>query len=152
MGRVMMPAVVPPPTHSMVTCRRSLVPSPATTTCWMICRTISFRSALVVVAACQGAGGLEASCAMASRPGVGGGGEVGGEPCDGLPRRRREGLGLRLHKALVLLLQVPLRREGRLPLLGELAGDQAVLGFDQAVVAGGAFCLISRPLQALLPQ
>src|SRR5262245_64274703 len=78
--------------------------------------------------------------------------DVGGELYNGLPLRRREGLRLRLPKALVLLLQVPLRREGRLPLLGELAGDQAMLGFEQAVVAGGAFCLLIPPLQAVLAQ
>lgn len=62
-----MPAVVPPPTHSMVMCRRSLSPSAWTMTRWMICRSISLRSATVVVGACHSAGIFCASCAMAAR-------------------------------------------------------------------------------------
>jgi hypothetical protein len=38
------------------------------------------------------------------------------------------------------------------PLLGTLASDQAMFRFDQAIVAGGPFRLISRPLQALVPE
>jgi hypothetical protein len=59
---------------------------------------------------------------------------------------------LRLHKALILLLQVPVGHELVFPLHGELAGNQAMFGLDQAVVAGGPFGLIGRPLQALVPQ
>src|SRR5262245_3687964 len=134
MGRVMIPTVVPPPTHSIVIWRRSLLPSPATITRWMICRTISLRSAIVVVGACQRAGTLCASCAQR------------------LPLRCRQALGLRLHHALILLLQVAVGHELGFPLLGKLSGHQAMFGLDQAVVAGGPFRLIGRPLQALLPQ
>ena len=110
------------------------MPSPATTTRWMICRTISLRSAIVVVGACHRAGMLCASCTIASRSAA------------------ESDVGLRLHKALILLLQVPVGHELVFPLLGELAGDQAMFGLDQAVVAGSPFRLIGRPLQALVPQ
>src|SRR5262249_28008896 len=77
---------------------------------------------------------------------------VVGELRDGLPLCPRQGLGLRLDKALVLLLQLPVGREFPLPILGELAGDQAVLGFDRSVVARRPFGFVSRPLEALLPE
>src|SRR5215813_10697502 len=99
MGRVMIPTVVPPPTHSIVIWRRSLLPSPATITRWMICRTISLRSAIVVVGACQRAGTLCASCAQL------------------LPLRRRQELGLLPHPALTLLLQAASPQDLHIPLL-----------------------------------
>ena len=67
MGRVVRPAVVPPPTHSIVMGRRARTPSARTMTRWTICRIISCRSATVVVGACQSAGICCASCWMASR-------------------------------------------------------------------------------------
>jgi hypothetical protein len=48
---------------------------------------------------------------------------VVGELRDGLPLCSRQGLGLRLDKALVLLLQLSVGREFLFPILGELAGD-----------------------------
>jgi len=71
---------------------------------------------------------------------------------DRVPLGLRQACGLRLPKARIVILQLPLGQQGVLPLFGELARHQAVLGLDQAVVASGPFRLIGGPLQALVPQ
>ena len=43
-------------------------------------------------------------------------------------------------------------REFLLPILGKLAGDQAVLGFDRSVVARSPFGFVRCPREALLPE
>jgi hypothetical protein len=134
MGRVVSPVVVPPPTHAIVIWRRSLVPSPATLTRRMICRIISLRSAIVVV------GGMPE------------GWNVRRKLRDGRPLRRRQGLGLHLHKALILFLQLPWGRELVFPIIGKLSGDQAVLGLDQAIVTRRPLAFVGRSLQTLLPE
>jgi hypothetical protein len=57
-----------------------------------------------------------------------------------------------VYKALILLVQMPVGQELVFPLLGELAGYEAMFRLDQAVVADGPFRFIRRSLQALVPQ
>ena len=66
-GRVLPPVVLPPPIHAIVLWRRSRLPAPATITRWMLWRTRSVRSAIVVVGACHRAGTWCARGTMASR-------------------------------------------------------------------------------------
>ncbi len=76
---------------------------------------------------------------------------VVGERRNGRPLRRRQRLGLRLHNALVRLLQVPFGRALGFPRPGERSGHQAVLGFDHAIVPrrplafGGGSLQTGRP-------
>jgi hypothetical protein len=49
-------------------------------------------------------------------------------------------------------VQLPLGQQGVFPVFGQLARDQAVFRFDQAIMAGGPFGLIGDALQAVVPQ
>jgi hypothetical protein len=60
--------------------------------------------------------------------------------------------GLRLDKALVLLLQLSVGRACLFPILGELAGAEAVRGGDRSGVASRPCGFVRRPLEALLPE
>jgi len=71
---------------------------------------------------------------------------------DRLPLGLRQQWGLRLHEARIVLLQLAVGQQSAFPLFGELACHQAVLGLDQAVMAGSPFRLIGGSLQTLLPQ